>query len=148
MQIFEIKTKYVPVGTMEDFKSITSPTDIKNYLDGAFDEHHDQEQVWCILLNGNNQPIGRKLITLGLVNQSQVHPRESFRFAIREAAAGVIFAHNHPSGNVKPSQEDITTTKRMVECGKILDIPVIEHLIITDNNYFSIRANFPEIFNV
>lgn len=148
MTIFEIKTKYVPVGTMEDLKSVLGPQDIKNYLEGAFDEYYDQEQIWCILLNSNNTPIGRKLLTIGLVNQSQTHPRESFRFAVREGATSVIFAHNHPSGNVKPSKEDIEITKRMAECGKILDIPVIEHLIVADNQYFSIRAHFPEVFNV
>lgn len=100
-----------------------------------------------ILLNSDNIPIARYMITLGLVNQTQIHAREAFRFAIRENAVAVVFAHNHPSGNLKPSPQDIQSTQQLVSAGKLLDIPVLDHIIISDNSFYSIRNTHSYLFN-
>ena len=72
---------------------------------------------------------------------TQGHPREVFNPAIRHSARGIIVIHNHPSGDVLPSDEDLTVTNRLVESGKILEIPVFDHLIISANGYFSFKEN-------
>jgi DNA repair protein RadC len=77
------------------------------------------------------------IISTGLLNASLVHPREVFRAAIVGCGASIIVAHNHPSGNLEPSQEDITITRQIVEAGKIINIPVEDHLIFTDTSYTS-----------
>ena len=90
-----------------------------------------QEAFVVVLLDTRNRMIGSpRVATLGLLGSSPVHPRETFRAAVRDGAASVIVAHNHPSGDPTPSKEDIDITRRLVEAGKILDIPVIDHLIL------------------
>jgi len=147
MKIYEIETKYIPVGCAKYLRKIQSPEDMAVYMQGAFDKFVEQEQFWVILLNNDNRPIARHMATLGLVNQTQIHPREAFRFAIRENASGVIFVHNHPSGNLQPSEEDIQTTKELVEAGSLLRLPVLDHLIMADDQVYSIRRNKPTIFS-
>ena len=147
MKIYEIQTKYVMVGCAKYLKKIQSPDDMNQYMKNAFDDHIDQEQFWVILLNTENIPIARYMITLGLVNQTQIHAREAFRFAIRENAVAVVFAHNHPSGNLKPSPQDIQSTQQLVNAGKLLDIQVLDHIIITDNSFYSIRNTHSYLFN-
>lgn len=90
-----------------------------------------QEAFVVVLLDTKNRMIGGpRVATLGLLNSSQVHPRETFREAVRDGAASVIVAHNHPSGDPTPSKEDIDITRRLVEAGKILGVPVVDHLIL------------------
>lgn len=94
---------------------------------------HDltQEVFWVVLLDIKNRPIGPPLeTTRGLLNSSPVHPREVFTRAVRHAAAAVILAHNHPSGDPTPSTEDITITKRLIEAARIIGISVLDHVII------------------
>ena len=91
-----------------------------------------------ILLNSANKIIKEITITKGLLNSSLTHPREVFRHAIVEHAASVILIHNHPSGNPEPSQEDISITKQIVEAGKVVGIPVHDHIIIAGGNFTSL----------
>ncbi len=98
-----------------------------------------QEYFLCISLNGANEVIGNRIVTVGLLNSSQIHPREVFADVISERAASVILAHNHPSGILKPSPEDIAITKQMIEAGKILGISVLDHIIITKKGYLSFK---------
>ena len=89
-----------------------------------------QECFMVILLDTKNKVIGAPVECLrGLLDQCHVHPREIFREAVRQSAASVILAHNHPSGDPTPSKEDIDITRRLVEAGKILGIPVVDHII-------------------
>lgn len=89
-----------------------------------------QEAFVVVLLNNKNQIIGApRVATLGLLNTSLVHPRETFRDAVKDGALQVIVAHNHPSGNPTPSKDDIDITRRLVEAGKILGIPIVDHII-------------------
>lgn len=96
-----------------------------------------KECFWNVLLDGKNRILKVVRISEGSLTSSLVHPREVFRPAIREAAAGVLFVHNHPSGDPAPSPEDIQITRRLVETGKIVGIRALDHVIIGACKYFS-----------
>jgi len=98
-----------------------------------------KEHFKLILLNPRNRIIGISTISIGTLNASLVHPREVFKDAITHSAASVVLAHNHPSGNPEPSEDDIKITKKLVESGKILGIEVIDHIIIGKNNFCSYK---------
>ena len=128
-KIYELQVKYKQVGIVSDVTSaVTSPSGIANYMEGAFDSHLEQESFWVILFNAANKPIARMMCTLGIANQTQIHPREAFRFAIREGGVSVAFAHNHPTGNLSPSPEDIQMTEKLIDVGDIIGIKVLDHL--------------------
>jgi DNA repair protein RadC len=100
-----------------------------------------KESFYVILLNSSMKRILDFEVTRGLVDSSLVHPREVFNVAVRNLAKGIIVMHNHPSGTLEPSTEDIKITERLVSSGKILEIPVYDHLIITENGYYSFREH-------
>ncbi|AFQ18760.1 hypothetical protein BTG_26805 [Bacillus thuringiensis HD-771] len=93
----------------------------------------------CLYLNTKNQVLHRQTIFIGSLNTSIVHPREVFKEAFRRAAASIICLHNHPSGDPTPSREDIEVTKRLVECGQIIGIEVLDHIIIGDHKFVSLK---------
>ncbi len=99
-----------------------------------------QEYFLSLALDGASNLIQKRTVFIGTLNHSIVHPREVFADAISDRAAGIVFVHNHPSGNAEPSKEDIAITKRLVEVGKIIGIEVIDHIIIGKNGYFSFQA--------
>ena len=98
-----------------------------------------QEHFVAIYLNTKNQVIHRKTIFIGSLNASIVHPREVFKEAIKRSAASIICVHNHPSGDPTPSREDIDVTKRLAECGRIIGIELLDHLIIGDQKFVSLK---------
>jgi DNA repair protein RadC len=98
-----------------------------------------KEHFKLILLNPRNKIIGISTISIGTLNASLVHPREVFKDAIVHSAASVVLAHNHPSGDPEPSEDDIAITKRLIEAGKILGIEVMDHIIIAKNGFFSFK---------
>jgi DNA repair protein RadC len=98
-----------------------------------------QEHFVCLYLNTKNQVIHRKTVFIGSLNASIVHPREVFKEAIKRSAASIICAHNHPSGDPTPSREDIEVTKRLVECGKMIGIELLDHLIIGERKFVSLK---------
>jgi len=100
-----------------------------------------QEMFRCALLDTKNKIIRDEEVSKGSLTASIVHPRDTFKAAIRESAAAVIFIHNHPSGDIKPSQEDILLTRRLVQAGEVLGIQVLDHIIIGDGCHFSFRDN-------
>jgi DNA repair protein RadC len=117
-------------------KKITSPQDIGDiFIPILRDEVKEKFLVVC--LNSSNKIIKQETISVGNLNSSVVHPREIFKVAIDNNSASIILIHNHPSGNPEPSNEDIRITKKLVESGKILDIPVFDHLIIAGETYTS-----------
>lgn len=93
--------------------------------------HKKQEHFLTISLNGAHEVIHTRCVTIGLLNSSQVHPREVFTDPIQDRAAAIILAHNHPSGNTTPSEADIQVTKTLIQAGNILGIKVLDHIIIT-----------------
>jgi DNA repair protein RadC len=117
-------------------KKITSPQDIGDiFIPILRDEVKERFLVVC--LNSSNKIIKHETISVGNLNSSVVHPREIFKVAIDNNSASIILIHNHPSGNPEPSNEDIRITKKLVESGKILDIPVFDHVIIAGETYTS-----------
>lgn len=119
---------------------IRSSSDVYQYMK-YFLNDIKQEYFYCIYLNNKNQVLERKLLFMGTVNKSIIHPREVFKYAYLSSASGIICVHNHPSGHIKPSQEDIDLTKSLIEIGKIQNIPVLDHVIIGNNNYYSMCDN-------
>jgi DNA repair protein RadC len=95
------------------------------------------EEFRLLALDTQHRVVRELLITRGLLDSSLVHPREVFRAAIAEAAAGIVVLHNHPSGNPAPSADDRTITRQLVEAGRLLDIPVYDHVIVGGDRYFS-----------
>ncbi|MGL6248342.1 MAG: RadC family protein, partial [Culicoidibacterales bacterium] len=98
-----------------------------------------QEQFICLYLNTKNEIVYQKTIYIGGLNSIVIHPREVFQVAIRMAAASIICVHNHPSGDPTPSSDDIKTTKRLIEVGELVGIEVIDHVVIGDQNYISLK---------
>ena len=103
--------------------------------------NNKKEYFVVFYLDSRNQLIKKEVISIGTLNTSLVHPREVFEPAIKNFASQIIISHNHPSGENKPSTEDIQTTKRLVEAGKILGIEIIDHVIVTNDDYFSFQEN-------
>jgi len=120
----------------ENDTAIRSPEDIAQRF-GSQLRDLKQEVFMVVSLSSSNKIINERIITKGLLNSSLTHPREVFREAILENAASVILLHNHPSGNLEPSREDISITKQIVEAGKIIGIAVHDHIIIAGNSFTS-----------
>jgi DNA repair protein RadC len=98
------------------------------------------EEFHLLALDSQSQVLRQILVTRGLLNSSLVHPREVFRAAIAEAAAGIIVVHNHPSGDPTPSAEDRAVTRQLAEAGRLLDLPVYDHVIIAGDRFVSLAA--------
>jgi DNA repair protein RadC len=96
-----------------------------------------QEHFIVLTMNGSNSVIAIRIITIGIVNRTLVHPREVFIHAIKDNAVGIILAHNHPSGNTNPSIEDSDITDRLVQAGELLGFKVIDHIIFCKYGYYS-----------
>lgn len=96
-----------------------------------------QEEFVVVTLNGSNEVIRTRSISKGLVNRTLVHPREIFRPAIKDNAAALIIAHNHPSGSIEPSKEDVELTTRIKAAGELIGIGVLDHIIISKKGYYS-----------
>jgi len=118
--------------------AIRCPSDVGDLLVKEM-KHLDKEQFRTVLLNTKNQVVGIEVISVGSLNESIVHPREIFKPAVRKSAAAVILAHNHPSGDPNPSAEDVEVTRRLIEAGGILGIEVLDHVVIGDDRFFSLR---------
>jgi len=106
-------------------------------------EYKDKKQEYfiCMTLDGASNIIQSRVISIGTIEQSLIHPREVFADAISDRAAGVIFVHNHPTGDLSPSEDDKEITKRLIEAGKLLGIKVCDHIIITNKSYFSFKES-------
>lgn len=122
----------------EESYVIHSPEDGANYV---MDDMRflSQEHFVTLFLNTKNQVIHRQTIFIGSLNASIVHPREVFKEAIKRSAASIICFHNHPSGDPTPSREDIDVTARLVECGLLLGIDVLDHIVIGDRKFISLK---------
>lgn len=99
----------------------------------------EQEHFIVLCLNTKNEIITRKTISIGTLDQAIVHPRDVFRFAIKNNAARIIAIHNHPSGNPEPSENDKTVTKRLIRSGDILGVEILDHIIVGNDSYVSLR---------
>ena len=115
---------------------LTSPEEIYKFTKYLF---HDkkQEYFYALYFNNKQQLLKTKLLFIGTINQSITHPREVFKEAYLLSASSIICLHNHPSKDTNPSHADITFTKALIEIGKIQNIPILDHIIVGDDNYYS-----------
>ncbi|OAX49897.1 RadC family protein [Paenibacillus sp. AD87] len=118
--------------------SIRSPKDIFQLLEPDF-KFLTKEHFICLFLNTKNKVICKEVISIGSLNAAIVHPREVFHAAIKHCSASIICAHNHPSGDSMPSPQDLNLTKRLVKAGETIGIEVLDHVIIGNNSYTSLR---------
>lgn len=116
---------------------ISGPEDAYNFMKDI--EHHDRERFYAIHLDSQNHVIGVDEVGVGTLTLSLLHPREVFKSAIINSAAAIIIAHNHPSGEIIPSAEDIQVAKQLYECGELLGIEVFDSLIIGHDQYYSAK---------
>lgn len=119
---------------------LTSPTNTAEYLSPQM-QGLDHEEFWIITLNSKNRIINRHTVSVGSLTGTIVHPREVFKPAILDNAAALIAAHNHPSEDPNPSSEDQDITEMLIKAGDIMKIPVIDHIIIGGNSYYSFQEN-------
>jgi DNA repair protein RadC len=116
---------------------ISCPADALPLLEEIRDQR--REHFLCLYLNARNQVIFREVVSIGSLSASIVHPREVFQAAIVHSAASVVLSHNHPSGDVSPSQDDIEVTRRLVSAGEIMGIDVFDHIIMAAENFLSMK---------
>jgi len=132
------------VDTIKNVKLTNSEIVYKFYREKIGDKK--QEHFYCIYLDNGKKIINEKLLFIGTINYSLVHPREVFKEAYLLGASAIICIHNHPSGNPIPSRQDYEITNNLIEVGKILGVKVVDHIIICKNNYYSFLENDDIVF--
>lgn len=139
MALIELSTRMN--SSVDDFIGVKL-NDVKKVFDYYRMRVSDnQEEFYCIYLDAKKRIIGEKLIFKGTVNHSLVHPRDIFKEAFKENATSIICMHNHPSGNVIPSKDDILVTNRLKEIGNLMGIKLIDHVIVSKGGYYSFLEN-------
>ena len=133
LSAFELARRHL----LKDTVKITTATDTLPLL--ADIAGKQQEHFLCISLNGANEVIEKRTVTIGLLDRSQVHPREVFADVIADRAAAVIFAHNHPAGDPKPSDADLAIHEQLTQAAKILGIRVLDHIIVAKTGHYSFQ---------
>lgn len=128
----------VAITAAPDKPVIKSPGDVGALMMEKM-RHYDREFFVVLNLNTKNQVIAEDTVSIGSLNASLVHPRELFKNAIKRSAAALILVHNHPSGDPSPSREDIDVTRRLAEAGKLLGIEILDHVVIGDLKYVSLK---------
>lgn len=134
--IFEISRRISTQVPAYKSKELTDQEKVYRLIKSKLKDYH-KEHFYIIALNSRNYSIAE--VSVGSLNASIVHPREVFAEAIKNKAASVVFAHNHPSGDPEPSEDDLEITKRLVESGKILGIEVADHIIVAKDGFFSFK---------
>lgn len=122
----------------ESRPTVATPSDVAALVMGEM-RYLDREVFKVVLLDTKNHVIEVATVSVGTLDSSHAHPRESFKRAVMRSAASVIFVHNHPSGDPEPSQQDYLLTRRLTEAGEILGIEVLDHIVIGDNRFASVR---------
>jgi len=135
MASFELGKRYL----FKQSKKIQNVDDILKIVEDIIDKK--QEHFVSLTLTGASLLIEKRVVFKGTINSSIVHPREVFADALTDRAAGIILVHNHPADDPEPSQADIEITKQLCEAGKLLGIKIVDHLIVTQDNYFSFESS-------
>lgn len=133
---FELGRRITKANPHENVIQVKEPRVVFELLNSKL-SHLTVEKFYLVILNKKNVVQDTVELTSGVLDSSLVSPREVFKTAIDHRAASIILVHNHPSGNLEPSKEDIKVTQQLYETGKLLEIPVLDHIIIADNNYTS-----------
>ncbi len=121
-------------------KKITCAEDVFNYFHERLKDKKE-EHFYVLMLNQMNNIIGEELITKGSLNSALINPREIFKPVIKNSSSRIILVHNHPSGNIHPSEPDINITKKLINAGKLLGIDVLDHIIIGNKKFWSWKGN-------
>lgn len=137
--VSEIKVSYQPKFKASERPKVTESKDAYNILYNNWDHSRIElsEQFYILLLNRANNVIGMSEISSGGFSSTVVDPKMIFGIALKSASAGIILAHNHPSSNLRPSEQDLIVTRKLVEAGKLLDLQILDHLILTKHSYLS-----------
>jgi len=122
---------------------IQGPVDVARFIRSLVG-NDAREHFVCIYLNGRHRPIAYQVVSIGTATASLVHPREVYQPAVGLGACAIIVAHNHPSGDSKPSQEDLEITARLFKAGELLAIPLVDSIVVTESGYVSIREENPD----
>lgn len=125
---------------MDKAKPLAKVEDILPHL--KFIRTKKQEYILCLSLDSGNRLITRRVVTIGTLTSSLVHPREVFAGPLKDRAASVIVAHNHPSGDPNPSRKDIEATQQLIAGGILLDIPMRDHVIVVKGGHYSFRSHY------
>ncbi len=133
----------VAAATHEPGRAIRGPADVHAHFHPRL-RHATRERFIVVLLDGRHRVIRHALVSQGTLTASLVHPREVFRPALREPAAAVVLVHNHPSGDPAPSREDVEITRRLVEAGRLLGVPVLDHVVVAERGFASLRDQMPD----
>jgi DNA repair protein RadC len=141
--VFEIGRRLSTQVPSYKSKELTNPEKVFRFIRSRIKDYN-KEHFYMIALNTRHWSINE--ISVGTLDSNLVHPREVFSEAIKSKAASVIFVHNHPSGDPEPSEEDLLTTKKLVDSGNLLGIKVVDHIIVTKNKYLSIQNQNPDLF--
>ncbi len=134
-----VGVRLVPERKLYSEKEIACSSDAVALLSKELGEY--DREVFCVLhLNPKGLPLSASITSIGELTSTLVHPREVFKSAVLSSAACIMLLHNHPSGNLSPSEEDIKTTERIAVCGRVLAIPVVDHIICAEHGYISMRS--------
>ena len=126
--------------------TVSTPHAVYNFIKKDF-KGSTQEKVMAIVVNNKNVIVTFTTISIGTISESLIHPREIFKIAIRHLGSRIILVHNHPSGNTDPSAEDINITIRIIKTGKIIGIPLLDHIIVANNKFISLKEERPDIWS-
>ena len=142
-----VGVRLVPERKLYSEKEIVCSSDAVALLSKELGEH--DREVFCVLhLSPRGLPLSASITSMGELTSTLVHPREVFKSAVLSSAAGIVLLHNHPSGSLTPSEEDIKTTERIAVCGRVLGIPVVDHIICAEHGYISMRSyGYEHLFN-
>lgn len=137
LSISEIKISYNPKLKTSELPKVSSSEDAFNVILHQWEDIHYRESFAIILLNRANKCLGFTFVSKGGLSGTVADPKVIFQTALKANASSIILVHNHPSGNLQPSQNDINLTKNIVKAGKLLELQAIDHLIVSDDAYFS-----------
>ncbi|MDA1190053.1 MAG: JAB domain-containing protein [Candidatus Poribacteria bacterium] len=137
-RLFEAQRLYRP-------ESLSTPKQLYDLVRETL-EGEEQEHLLVVCLTAKSSLVTVECVSKGTLNCTMMHPRDVFRTAIRENASAITLAHNHPSGDPEPSREDLAGTQRVAQAGRLLDIPLVDHLIVGRDSYTSLAESHPELF--
>lgn len=125
-------------------QSINGPDDLERFVEPM--KHYAEEHFVAFFLDTKHNVVGYSIVSHGTVNASLVHPREVFKSAVLSNSHAIIVAHNHPTGSLQPSFEDLETTKTLIKAGELMSIQVVDHIIVSSNGLCSLRESHPSLW--